>query len=267
MKKHDPMGDRMKLYELGETGRRCEEGKPIIVRLDGKAFHTFTRGLNRPYDMRLSMLMVQTTSHLVEKMHALVGYTQSDEITLVFHYEDPAQPLYGGKVHKLTSILAAEAASFFTKELPKTLPEKAGQTVAFDARVFQVPDKIEAANAVLWRWFDARKNSVSMLAQSEFSHKALQGVDTREMREMLEAQRSLRWEDYPSFFKWGTFVRRETFEVELSVEELARIPEKSRPSGPVKRSRVVAIDSMPAFNQLANRVEFIFDGALPQIEE
>ena len=266
MKKHDPMGDRLKLYELMETDRRCEKGKPIIVRLDGKAFHTFTKGLNRPYDMRLSMLMVQTTAHLVEKTHALMGYTQSDEITLVFHYEEPSQPLYGGKFHKLTSILAAEAASFFTKELPKALPEKTGNTVAFDARVFQVPDKSEAANAVLWRWFDARKNSIAMLAQSEFSHRDLQGVDTLEMREMLEAQKSLHWEDYPSFFKWGTFVRREAFEVELSTEELARIPEDKRPQGPVKRSRVVTIDQMPAFIDVTNRIEFIFDGALPKTE-
>lgn len=261
MTKHDPMGDRLKAYESAETHRYCEVGLPICVRLDGKAFHTFTNGLTRPYDRRLSDLMIETTKYLVENTHAVIGYTQSDEITLIYNYEGNAQPLYGGRVHKLTSLLAGMCSSKFTNLLPSYLPEKKEAIPSFDARVFTVPNHVEATNVLLWRWFDARKNSVAMLAQSIFSHKELQGKDGLTMKQMCE-ERGYNWDNYPDFFKWGTFVQRKTVERELTHEELEKIPEKHRPEGKVSRSKVEIL-ALPPFNRVSNRHGVVFHGQEP----
>jgi tRNA(His) guanylyltransferase len=264
MKNHDPMGDRMKEFEKVETSRKCDPRKPICIRLDGKSFHTFTKGLERPYDERLSSIMRLVTNYLVKDTHAKVGYTQSDEISLIYNYEDESQPLFGGKFHKLTSVLAGMASGMFRDLLGTLLAEKIGSRPVFDCRVWQVPNKEEAANVILWRWFDARRNSISMLAQSEFSHKTLHGKDTKMMREML-LEKGIDWNTYPDFFKWGTFFQRKTSEIELSAEELANIPENHRPDGKVMRSRVSQL-LMPPFVEVTNRVEVIFDGADPIIE-
>lgn len=261
MKNHDPMGDRMKALERVETSRKCDPDKPICVRLDGKSFSTFTRGLARPYDARMSNIMKLVTQHLVKETHAKIGYTQSDEISLIYYYEEPSQPLYGGKFHKLTSVLAGMASGMFQDLLGNLLPEKIGNHPVFDCRVWQVPTKEEAANVILWRWFDARKNSISMLAQSEFSHKTLHGKDTKMMREML-LEKGIEWEDYPEFFKWGSFFQRKSEERLLTQEELKVIPEKHRPDGPVVRSHVNLLD-MPPFVEVDNRTGVIFDGETP----
>jgi hypothetical protein len=143
----DPLGDRMKEYEMAEAGRRALPGLPTLARLDGKAFHTFTKGLERPYDGRLHALMDATTRHLVKESGALVGYTQSDEISLLFYAATPrAEPFLGGRFQKLTSILAAMATAFFNRQLAQALPEKAERLPIFDCRAWVVPSLEEAAN-------------------------------------------------------------------------------------------------------------------------
>ncbi|CAN0508765.1 unnamed protein product, partial [Phaeothamnion confervicola] len=131
----------------------------------------------------------------------------------------------------------------------------------FDCRVFQLPSKDEAANAFLWRAMDARKNAISMVAQSKFSHKKLHGKGQRDMLEML-AEIGVEFEEFPESFRRGSFVRRFTVERALTGEELARIPEKHRPTGPVMRNEMRVVE-MPPFNRVTNRVEVIFDGAPP----
>ena len=140
----DPLGDRLKAQEQVEAGRRANPKLPLMARLDGKSFHTFTRGLARPYDTALSYLMIDTTKYLVEQTHAKLGYTQSDEITL--YWWNPAGPvessyMYDGKFQKLTSVLASMASAYFNQEVPKRLPSKAGALPVFDCRVWNVPDK------------------------------------------------------------------------------------------------------------------------------
>ena len=115
----------------------------------------------------------------------------------------------------------------------------------------------------IWRWFDAKKNSIAMLAQSEFSHNTLHGKDTLMMREML-AEKGIAWETYPDFFKWGSFFQRKSEERLLTQEELSAIPEKHRPDGRVIRSRVDCLE-MPPFVDVTNRVEVVFGGADPVI--
>lgn len=266
----DDFGDRMKAYEAVETARTFDPALPIYARVDGRSFSRFTRGMERPFDPRMTAAMAATTKQIVRETHARIGYTQSDEISLVWMCDAPeSEPLFGGKVHKLTSVLASMAAAHFAFALPVYFGRDEGvrlSTMAphFDARVFQLPSKIEAANAFLWRAMDARKNSVSMAARTHFSHKALHGKDQRDMRAMM-AEKGVDFETaYPANFKWGTWVRRVTFERAFAAEELERIPEKHRPAADtlVTRSEVREVE-MPEFHKVTNRVEVVFDGAEP----
>jgi tRNA(His) guanylyltransferase len=263
----DEMGDRLKAYEAVETERRLDPALPIYARIDGRSFSSLTRGMRRPYDQRMMNTMVDTTKLLVEGTHARIGYTQSDEISLAWLYDAPnSEPLFGGKVHKLTSVLASMATSCFIACLrlhfaPDPANRLADALPHFDARVFSLPTKMEAANTFLWRAMDARKNAVSQAARSVYSAKELHEKDQVAMRAMLQAK-GIDFEGYPAGFKWGTFVRRSTFERPFTAEELVRIPEQHRPTSEtlVTRSEVRAL-TMPEFRKVTNRVEVIFDGA------
>ena len=138
--KNDSLGDRMKMYEATTTGRVIFKGQPIVARLDGKSFHTFTKGLQRPYDERLKNLMVAITKELVDRYGAKIGYHQSDEISLIWYIQSDSQQEYpfGGRVQKLESILASTASAFMNKNLADYLPEKVSAMPVFDCRVFAV---------------------------------------------------------------------------------------------------------------------------------
>lgn len=258
----DAMGDRMKGYEA-RTEARLEPHLPIYARIDGRAFSRFTRGLERPFDPTLSAAMVGVTRGLVEHTHANIGYTQSDEISLMFLAERAeTEPLFGGRVQKMTSVLASLAASLFMAELfARDLPTLMDRLPHFDCRVFTLPSRTEGANVILWRYLDAVKNSISMVAQANFSPKQLHGKHGGEMLEMLVAK-GVNYHALPEFFRCGTFVRRVTAERTLTTEELARIPEKHRPTGPVLRSEIRTF-TVPDLLAVTNREALIFDGADP----
>lgn len=259
LKDCDDFGNRMKAYEAVETDRKLDPLLPIYARIDGRAFSTFTRGMDRPFDARMTAAMVETTKHLVHATHARMGYTQSDEISLVWLADEPGSDVFfSGKVQKMASVLASMAAAKFCMAIPSQYRERLPH---FDARVFQLPSKIEAANAFLWRAMDARKNAISMVAQSRFSHNALHGKDQGMMLAML-AEAGVDFEGIPACYRRGSFIRREVVERLLTEDELARIPEKHRPAGPVMRSDMKVLD-MPPFNTVRNRVEVVFDGAKP----
>ena len=207
------LGDRMKAYERIETEQKFKPNSILYIRLDGRGFSKFTKGLKRPFDERLSNLMIETTKHLVNEFKCVVGYTQSDEISLIIEnkYESPCD--FEGKKQKLISSLSASATAFFNVNLLATIPEKfnKGTLPCFDCRIFEVPNEDEACNAILWREKDAIKNSVSMLAQHHFSHKELQGKKSDVMKDMLKTERDVLWKEQPKFFKSGTFVKREKF--------------------------------------------------------
>lgn len=238
------IGDRMKAYEEPSTSRRAFKGQPLVARLDGKSFHTFTKGLKRPYDQRLSDLMIETMRELVDRFNATVGYVQSDEITLVWltATDSTVELPFSGRFQKLESLLAGFCSAFFTKRLTEYLPEKAHAIPYFDCRAFVVPSIQEAYHAVLWRQQDCTKNAISMAAQSMFSHKYLQCRNGPEMQELMWKEKGVNFNDYPAFFKRGTFARRVKEERMLTEEQLAKIPEDRRPTGPVTRSFVDTVD-------------------------
>ena len=266
---NNDFGDRMKRYEAAETERYFMPLLPIYARIDGRCFSAFTRGLDRPFDLRITRAMVSTAKFLVENTHARIGYTQSDEISLVWLQERyDSEVFFNGKVQKLNSVLAALATAKFNHTCMEdvALAERAREQLpVFDCRVFQLPNRTEAANAFLWREKDATKNAISMAARNFYPHKELHGKTGSEMQEMI-FQKGQNFNDYPVFFKRGTFVRRIAEDRPFTPEELARIPEKYRPAPEafVTRSRVIEID-MPVFAKVLNREDVIFEGANPEI--
>lgn len=267
----DNLGDRMKLYEMVEAGRCAMPRLPILIRLDGKAFHTFTRGLARPYDSRLSDLMVGTTKFLVEQSNALIGYTQSDEISLCIYTDCPNSEVYlGGRIQKLCSVLPSMATAYFNHHLPAAIPEKAGKMAYFDCRVWNTPDLVEAANVFVWRELDATKNAISMAAQAYFSHRVLQGKHAGEMQGMLWSEHGINFNDYPSNFKRGTYVRRVTRDIAFTTEEIDKLPAKhaarENPNLMVRRSVVERVE-LPKITSIANKVGVLFMGDEPVLNE
>lgn len=265
----DALGDRMKLYEFAEAGRRLMPLLPILARVDGRSFSRFTRGMDRPFDGRMSAAMVATTVHLVRETGACMGYTQSDEISLAWHSADAkSQIWFDGRVCKMVSQLAAQATVAFYREALLRMPGYADRLPTFDARVWQVPNRAEGANAFLWREWDATKNSLSMAASAHYSHKALLGKNSREKHDMLLAA-GVNWNDYPAFFKRGTYVQRRAVLRPFSAAEIDALPPKhearSNPGLEVSRTEVAALD-LPPLGSLANRESVIFGGAEPRRE-
>lgn len=265
----DPLGDRMKLYEMAEAGRKLMPLLPILARLDGRGFSKFTQGLERPYDRRMSDLMIETTRFLVEETSACCGYTQSDEITLGWYADDFSQDLFfGGRIAKMNSTLAALASVAFNLRLPEYLPGEFGLRLpTFDCRVWNVPNLEEGANAFLWRELDATKNSVSMAARHYYEHREIMNRSSSEMHEML-FRKGVNWNDYPTFFKRGTYLRRQKVSRRFTVEEIEHLPEKHAarldPNLTVERS-VVAVLELPPLTRVVNRAEVIFLGHEPRL--
>lgn len=223
----DDMGDRIKAAEQ-EYKQKVPAQSYLVLRLDGKAFHTFTKSLEKPYDLRLMSVMDATAVRLCEAIPgAKAAYTQSDEITVLatdwafseggqggFNVKEQ-QHWYGGNTQKIISISAALATAVFNVEImkaagddvnPKTLP------ALFDSRVMAFAGNEAgrglALDAFRWRQMDCVKNSVSMAAHSVFGHKKLLGVSTGGKIAML-AEDGRAWEDLPAGFRQGRFVTRE----------------------------------------------------------
>lgn len=255
IKKHDDFGNRMKEFESVETYRQFDVRFPVCARIDGRSFSRFTRGMDRPYDIGMSIAMRKTTAFLVEKTHARLGYTQSDEISLTWLAEgERADIFFSGKVQKMVSVLASMAAAKFASVCPPGFEDRLPH---FDCRAFQVPNRLEAANVFLWRALDARKNAISMAAQSVYSPKQLHGKSQRDMLVML-ADKDIDFNEYPGFFKNGTFARRKTADRFLTPDELDRIPKAHHPTGPVMRSFIELRDDI-FMKDIEDRESFIFE--------
>lgn len=254
--KKDDFGDRMKGYEAAyET--RAPRDCPVVVRIDGRSFSKFTSGLERPFDIGMTETMQGVTAALVERTHAKIGYTQSDEITLIYEAPPAGQMFFDGRVQKLASVLAGIASTEFALECPyrdrvrRLRPH-------FDCRVFSVPTRMEASNALLWRSQDCRKNSVSMVAQHYYTHKALQNKKQADMIDML-AEVPVHLEEFPTENIWGTYMKRVSRERALTDEEWQRIPEKHKPESRLAiRSSVERLD-IDYFGDIEDRVGIIFD--------
>lgn len=232
---HDELGIRMKEYYEHRSRHYLTRRTPVIIRLDGKAFHTFTRGFRRPYDRVLHTAMQNTMKYLCENIQGCkVGYTQSDEITLLLTDYDTLQTdaWFGYNVQKMCSVAASMATLAFNKEFEKAVQEyefqwKHGLTpqdvqiqleqqqymsvlnnavkkgALFDARAFNIP-KEEVVNCFIWRQQDATRNAIQMLGQAYFNHNELQGKSCSDIQEMLMTEKRINFNDMPTVFKRGT---------------------------------------------------------------
>ena len=198
---------------------------PVIIRLDGKAFHTYTRGLNKPFDEGLIEDMELTTKFLCENIQGVkLGYCQSDEISLLLtDFDDlQTQAWFDYNVQKITSISASMATAKFNelriKRLIKIYTEEEGyeayadsfdfpKLAFFDSRVFNIPEE-EVPNYFLARQKDAVKNSIAMLAQSLYSHKELHKKNGNEMQELC-FQKGYNWNDLDYRKKRGCTIKKE----------------------------------------------------------
>lgn len=205
------LGDRMKGYE-NVTRHYLTRRMPVIIRLDGKNFHSFTRGFKKPFDDILVSVMQKTMYELCEKAEGCVmGYTQSDEISLILcDYEKlDTEAWFGNGLLKMCSISASIATSAFNKyfrcavsEMPGVY-EKRIDMANFDSRVFSLP-KEEVCNYMIWRQKDAVRNSIQATAQAYFSHNQLNGVPCSRALEMLRDEKSVIWEDFPLKLQRGS---------------------------------------------------------------
>lgn len=197
------LGVRMKAYEAVSKGSLMAR-TPVIIRIDGKAFHTYTRDMEKPFSHELHNAMVQTAKYLVENIQgAKLAYTQSDEISiLVTDWESlNTQSWFNYNIAKVVSVSASMATGIFNRSLSTERP-----VALFDSRAFNVPLH-EVNNYFIWRQQDASRNSVQMLARAYFSHNELHKKSNDEIQDMLMLQHGVNWNDLDTWKKRGTCVK------------------------------------------------------------
>ena len=244
---HDDLGCRMKTFyeQIPKTRlmRRC----PVVIRCDGRSFHTFTKKFQKPFDEVLIKTMQETMKYLCENIQGCVlGYTQSDEITLILidYKKITSSAFFDYEVQKICSITASMATMAFNKFLKENIDEYSlnnmgtafilhGETgrlsdkeknilknimiyeeaYQFDARCFNIP-KEEVTNLVYWRQLDASRNSIQMVGQANFSHKELQNKSCNDIQDMLMTQKGINWNDLPTYQKRGSCCVKENHFIE-----------------------------------------------------
>jgi len=246
---HDELGTRMKEFYESVPKTKLMRRTPVAIRIDGKAFHTFTRGFSKPFDDVLINTMQDTMKYLCENIQGCVlGYTQSDEITLILvdYKRLNSSAWFDYEVQKMCSIAASMATMAFNKFFESNVEKENDSFTAewldedtynpnykntklkelwrvhnnalkngamFDARCFNIP-KEEVTNLVYWRQLDATRNSIQMVGQANFSHKELQGKSCEKIKEMLITEKGVSWENFHPMYKHGSCCIKVTAETD-----------------------------------------------------
>ena len=260
------LGDWCKFLEKNFSNEVMIPTLPVIIRLDGNNFHNWTKGLERPFDKKLTELMTETTKFLVQETNAVVGYTQSDEITLVLYSADRKSAIYNdGKKQKILSKLTAKCVSFFNEKRKELLPTH-DKVAVFDCRIYQTPTLHDACAQLLWRENDATRNSILMLADSLFGHQKCFKKNTSELQEMMLIEKGVNWSDLEDKFKRGTYVKRIKTSKPFTSEELKGLPPRHQahknPNLIIERSAIEEIE-YPIFSKICNKEDVIFYDAEP----
>lgn len=213
--KGDSLGDRMKKYYEGIWKVYLPRRMPMIIRVDGKAFHTYTRGCEKPFDYRLMQLMDETAKHLCENIQgAKLAYVQSDEISILVHDYTTlhSEAWFDKELQKMCAISAAMASVYFSMNSWKLLkgtpfvqnkPDNI-KPALFDSRCFVLPEN-EVTNYFHWRQTDATRNSIQMQARALYSHKECDNKNQSDLQEMIH-QKGQNWNDTPTGAKRGRCV-------------------------------------------------------------
>lgn len=225
------LGDRMKNNYENITRYYLTRRMPVIIRLDMKAGHTFTKGMNKPFDDVFVKTMQDTMKYLCENIQGCVlGYTQSDEISLVLtdYAELTTDAWFGNNLQKMCSVSASMATLAFNKafndniikyidnnldadcgvtkdltEYTKILINARNKGAMFDSRVFTIP-KEEVCNYFIWRQQDSTRNSIQSVGQANFSQRELNGKSCNDIQDMLMMQKSINWNNYATTLKRGS---------------------------------------------------------------
>jgi len=212
--KYDSLSGRMKQNYEQVFKYKLPERMPVIIRLDGRAFHTLTAKSEKPFDEHFITMMNETAIYLCKEIQGCqLAYIQSDEISLLLHnYKQlNSQSWFGNEIQKMCSISAGLASSYFTYKfnriynLDDNKYEKF-RIIQFDSRCFVLPEA-EVNNYFIWRQIDWTRNSVSMLAQSLYSHKELHKKNNSELQEMC-FQKGKNWNDLDVSLKRGRCIIR-----------------------------------------------------------
>ena len=246
----DSLGDRMKQYEY-VTRNYLTRKLPVIVRIDGKAFHSFTRGFKKPFDEVFVKSMQSTMQYLCENIQGCVlGYTQSDEITLVLvdYPNREASAWFDNNIQKMVSVSASMATMAFNrsfvnechkwfednvdfheliigvdeniKNLFNAYTKACNKGAMFDSRVFTLP-KEEVVNCLIWRQQDATRNSIQSVGQANFSHNQLHGKNCSDIQDMLMLEKNINWNDFPTHLKRGSCCIKKPFVINEGTEQEA----------------------------------------------
>lgn len=204
----ESLSQRMKENYESRSRIKLPRRTNTIIRIDGKAFHTFTRGLETPFDERLIHCMQYTAFQLCKEIQgAKLAYTQSDEISVWLTDYDNLQTdsWFDGNVQKMTSVAASIATAHFNDEFKRLT--KSDKLAMFDARAFTIPEVDEVVNYLVWRQQDASRNSVQMLARSLYSHNECKNKNNSELQDMsYEAGHN--WNNYPTHQKRGSCIKK-----------------------------------------------------------
>ena len=241
---NDELGKRMKEFYEQVPKTRLVRRMPVAIRIDGKAFHTFTRGFEKPFDEVLGRSMRATMKYLCENIQGCVlGFQQSDEITLILidYKKLTSSAWFDYEVQKMCSIAASMATMAFNKFFAgevKTFVFNNGENyerdskeatlcevyrnavnkgAMFDARVFNIP-KEEVANLIYWRQLDATRNSIQMVGQANFSYKVLQNKSCNKIQDMLFQEKDINWNDFPTHLKRGSCCVKSDVSVTFATE-------------------------------------------------
>lgn len=269
------LGDRMKNNYENISRYYLTRRTPVIIRIDGKAFHTFTRGFKKPFDDILVKSMQETMKYLCENIQGCVlGYTQSDEISLVLtdYTELTTDAWFGNNLQKMCSVSASMATLAFNKafndnivkyidgrldadrgitddltEYTKILINARNKGAMFDSRAFSIP-KEEVCNYFIFRQQDATRNSIQSVGQANFSDKELHKKSTKDIQDMLMTQKGINWNDYAATLKRGSCC--------IKVDDsLTEYDEVGNIRGYTQRSKWVIDNEIPIFTQDRNYVE------------
>jgi tRNA(His) guanylyltransferase len=216
----DALGDRMKSDYENRTRYTLPRRSYTIVRVDGRAFHTYTRELKRPFDDDFINDMDATAAYLCQNMSgAKCAFIQSDEISVLLTDFDNigTEAWFDNNLQKICSVSAAMATAAFNNCRIKRHLEANGtltddfKMAEFDSRVFQIPSKGETENYFIWRQQDTTRNSIAAVAQSLYSHKELSGKSANQQQEMI-FQKGINWNDFATKYKRGRLIVQEFFE-------------------------------------------------------
>lgn len=273
------IGDRMKNNYENITRYYLTRRMPVIIRVDGRSFHTFTKGFKKPFDDVLVKTMQDTMKYLCENVQGCVlGYTQSDEISLVLtdYAELTTDAWFGNNLQKMCSVSASMATLAFNKFFSgrvqefmydccdefgdDVLPEKQNDyelahnvyfkkfnAAMFDSRVFTIP-KEEVCNYLIWRQQDATRNSIQSVGQANFSQKELHGKSCNNIQDMLMLQKSINWNDYSTTLKRGSCC--------IKIDDgVTKYDEVGNICDYIPSSKWVVDNEIPIFTQDRNYVE------------